>query len=276
VISQDGSIERVESDEVTSHPVTHNQNVVPYSVSQRIVISMKWYNSGWENIRIQRQDDYELASTEDGSNSQPYLIKTSDGDLKYMYAMEPYGENTKGIYKIFVMDAQTMETEVIKFNGSGTLAGPGRAATYVEQLQPAWFQSEGGYIMSEPLPIKWNNELFWMYRVSKRSGQGGIAGIAFVSAEDPENKAIMYKSNTKAATFLTGSYPKPSAGSLRDVTPKEMNETQKDTTAVSEGDTIMIMKDTDDDGVPDKVVRNITIGDDEYIVVDASGNETNK
>ena len=178
--------------------VLKEQKLFPEKLARYYVDSFQ-YAHGILNKWFYHYDQLEIADVPGQQNEQPFLVKTKEG-LKWLVACEPYGE-AHGIFRIYLIDAQTGEIQVYEQPKTEALIGPVRAVDYVQKANPIvdWTRM----MPVEPIPMIVKGQLFWQVRVVPRDG-AGIAYIAMVNARTGE--VVELKTEKEVKEFLEGKY----------------------------------------------------------------------
>lgn len=116
--------------------------------------------------------------------------------LKWFVSAEPYGES-RGVFKVFLIDAATGHVQVLHLPPDQTLTGPTRAIDYMRKANPLvdWSRFE----IIEPLPFVRDGVLYWKVVVMPQDA-AGIAYQAFVDART--NRVYAVESDEEVARFL--------------------------------------------------------------------------
>ena len=192
VVHPDGTIENIEPDEASDHPIVQNQRVYPYEQTRFEVESMA-YKHGAVNKWFFHDEQLEVRDAPGDDNEQPFTVTTTDG-IKYIVAAEP-AESGSGVYQIWVADAQTGELEMLELDEPET-----GAAAATEYVMTAIDRS--GLYPVEPIPVVVDDQLYWQVKVLPEDGRG-IKATAFVNADSTD--VTMVESDDDIRAFLAGS-----------------------------------------------------------------------
>ena len=194
-----GNAQFLTPEEALDSPILENNRIFPEDLS-RYYIEAYVYHKGLINAFFIHEDQIDIQDV--GVNWQPFLMDTSDG-LKWFISTEPFGES-HGVFKIFLVDAQSGEIEMYELPADETLTGPIKAMDFVRRSNPVvdW----GQFKLVEPLPFIENDELYWKVVVVPRDA-AGIAYQAFVNSET--NEVIELTTNEEIEQFVRSGIATP-------------------------------------------------------------------
>lgn len=183
VVNTSGKIEFFEPEEAEKHPMLKDNRIFPEKLAREYVAAYE-FHKGITNKLFIHEDQIEIQDVKSPSsktNKQPYIIATEEG-LKWFISAEPYGDS-HGVFKIFVVDAQTGKIEIYHLPEDQTLTGPVRAVDYVRRSNPIvdWNRFDS----VEPIPFIREGRLYWKLAVIP-SDAAGIAYQAFVDSDSNE------------------------------------------------------------------------------------------
>lgn len=195
-----GNIRFLTPDQAREHPLLANNLIYPERLS-RMYVGAYQYKGGVLNRFFVHADQIQIQDVQ--GNEQPFLMDTDDG-LKWFLSTEPYGES-HGVFKIFLVDAQTGMIDLYELPEDEVLTGPIRAMDYVRQSNPLvdWSQFQ----MVEPLPFIRDGVLYWKAAVIPVDA-AGIAYQAFVDSRN--NQVVEVRSSQEVQQFIAGKLPAPS------------------------------------------------------------------
>lgn len=176
VVSADGKISQYEPHEIPEF--LQESRVFPASLARLKVESYKYNNGVW-NAWFIHEDQIEITDLPGQTNHQPFLLDTVEG-LKWVIATEPFGDS-RGVFKIFFVDAVTGEIKLYELDTMQTLTGPIQVVSFAVSQFPLidWTASR----IIEPRPYIQNGELYWMLSIVARD-YAGISQTIFVNAAD--------------------------------------------------------------------------------------------
>ncbi|MBE3599731.1 MAG: hypothetical protein IMX02_13450 [Limnochordaceae bacterium] len=198
VASPEGRVSFVRAEQLPAHPVAGGTRVFPEQLARWIAEAYA-YRRGIVNALFIHQDQVKVTDVsrgEDGPvNRQPFLMTTRQG-MKWFVSAEPYGRS-RGIFKVFLVDAVNGQTEMLSLAADQTLTGPTRAIDYVRRANPLVDWS--GFEIIEPLPFVRDGVLYWKVVVMPKDA-AGIAYQAFVDSRT--NRVYTVQSDEEVARFL--------------------------------------------------------------------------
>jgi hypothetical protein len=103
--------------------------------------------------------------------------------MSYVTAMEPFGEDTRGLDEVWFADAETGEYTFFGTDAE-TLTGPERAMGIARSADSRTNWGEN-FIVSEPVPVTVQGELWWQIKVVPTDFTD-VARNVFVNADDGE------------------------------------------------------------------------------------------
>lgn len=268
LVHTDGTIEHLSPEEARNSEILDGQRTYPLYNSQRYAESLSYRQGIINQLPIvgSFQGVVEPAGLPSGAgNSQPFVIDLEGEQMSYTYAMEPAGDQTRGLDEVWLFDARTGE---MRFYGTDdeTLLGPERAMGIIrsEDTRTNWDteNSNGEFRVVEPIPTLINDELWWHAKVVPRDNTD-VTRNSFVNAHTEE--VVELEDTESVVRFISGENP----DNIENVTTEEPQSEDDDAEVY-----IVI---TDDDGnvveripVESNQSFDIEVGDDS----DDSGNTT--
>lgn len=188
-----GNMDFLSPEEARMHPVLEGNRLFPEPLA-RYYVEAYAYNKGILNKFYFHEDQIEIRDV-DSANRQPFLMDTTAG-LKWFVSTEPYGES-RGIFKIFLVDAQTGKIDRYDLDPKDTLTGPVKATDFVRRANPTvdWNR----FKMVEPLPFITGSELYWKVVVIPGDA-AGIAYQAFVNSRT--NDVLSMETDAQIREFV--------------------------------------------------------------------------
>ncbi|THE63927.1 hypothetical protein D8Y22_15575 [Salinadaptatus halalkaliphilus] len=205
LVHTDGTIEHLSPEETQDHPVLEGQRLYPLDVSEREMQSLGYRNGIVNQMDVigAHEDQVEVAGMPSGAgNSQPFVVDLEGEQLSYVTAMEPYGEDTRGLDEVWFVDATTGEFEYYG-TGGDTLTGAERAMGIVrsEDTQTGWGDD---FEVVEPIPVTVDDELWWHSKVVPIDNTD-VSRNVFVNAHSGD--AVEVHGDDAIAEFLAGDDP---------------------------------------------------------------------
>jgi hypothetical protein len=184
LVHPNGTIEHLSPAQARDHPVLDGQRLYPLTLARDEMESLSYRNGIVNQLPVvgAHEGEVELARLpSEGSNAQPFVIDLAGERLSYVTAMEPYGEDTRGLDEVWFADAETGE---YTFFGTGdeTLTGPERAMGIARSADPRtnWGQN---FVATEPVPVTVEGDLWWQIKVAPVDFTD-VARNVFVNADD--------------------------------------------------------------------------------------------
>lgn len=207
LVHPDGTVEHLSSEETQSHEVLAGQRLYPLHNTEREVSSLGYRNGIVNQMAVvgAHDEEIEVAAVPSGTgNSQPFVIDLADERMSYVMAMEPYGEDTRGLDEVWMVDSRTGDA---RYYGTEeeTLLGPERAMGLIRgaDTRTDWNHGEdsGQFEVVEPVPVVVDGELWWHAKVVPTDNTD-VTRNSFVSAHTGE---VVEFENTEAMyEFLAG------------------------------------------------------------------------
>lgn len=260
LVHQDGTIEHLDPEEAREHPVLQGQRLYPLDVTKAEMGSLG-YRGGIVNqmgIIGEHRDEVEIADMPSGAgNEQPFVIDLAGEQMSYVTAMEPYGEDTRGLDEVWFADARTGEYQYFGTGGE-TLTGPERAMGIVrsEDTQTGWGED---FTVVEPIPVTIDDELWWHSKVVPTDNTD-ISRNVFVNAHTGD--AVEVHNDAALQDFIAGEDP----DEVVDV--GEGEEAVTEPSDDPDVDYYIVIYDEDDNEI-----ERIEIGDGEYITIEQETSE---
>lgn len=253
LVHEDGTIEHLSPAEAREHPVLEGQRLYPLYNTEREMAALGYRNGIVNQLPVvgAHEGEIEVARLPAGAgNSQPFVIDLAGERMSYVTAMEPYGEDTRGLDEVWFADATTGEYRYYA-TGSETLTGPERAMGIVRSAdtQTNWGDD---FEVVEPVPVTVDDELWWHAKVVPTDFTD-VSRNVFVNAHTGE--AVAADDTDAIVEFLAGG----------DLEPVE-NVTTEDAPEASDVAYYVVVR--DEDG---RVVDRIPIGPGEEISIVQEG-----
>lgn len=203
LVHPDGTIEHLSPKEARESEILEGQRLYPLH-NTRVEMESLAYRDGIRNTLPGGEHDHvEVAGMPDGSeNGQPFVIDLQGEKLVYVTAMEPYGEDTRGLDEVWMVDAETGKPYYYG-TGGDTLTGPERAMGIVRSsdTQTGWGDD---FKVVEPVPVTINGELWWHSKVVPTDNTD-VSRNVFVNAHTGE--AVEVHDDQAITEFLAGGNP---------------------------------------------------------------------
>jgi len=202
LISPDGTITHLTPAEAQESEILDGQRLYPLYNTEREMGSLGYRNGIINQLPVvgAHENEVEVAELPAGAgNSQPFVVDFAGERMSYVTAMEPYGEDSRGLDEIFFVDATTGETRYFASEGE-TLTGPERAMGIVRSAdsQTGWGDN---FVVVEPVPVFINDDLWWHSKVVPVDNTD-ISRNVFVNADSGE--AVELGTTEAVRSFLAG------------------------------------------------------------------------
>ena len=202
LIAPDGTITHLTSQEAQENEILDGQRLYPLYNTEREMESLRYRNGIINQLSVvgEHEGQIEIAEMPSGAgNNQPFVIDLAGEQMSYVTAMEPYGEDSRGLDEIFFVDATTGETQYFASEGQ-TLTGPERAMGIVRSADSRTGWGDNFQVV-EPVPVFINDELWWHSKVVPIDNTD-ISRNVFVSAESGD--AVELRDTAAVREFLAG------------------------------------------------------------------------
>ena len=202
LIHPDGTIEHLSPQEARDSEILEGQRLYPLYNTEREMKSLG-YREGIINqmgVIGSHENEVEIASMPSGShNSQPFVIDLEGERMSYVTALEPYGEDTRGLDEVWFADSRTGEYTYFG-TGGDTLRGPERAMGIVRSsdTRTGWGDD---FQVIEPVPVTIDGELWWHSKVVPTDNTD-ISRNVFVNAHTAE--AVELHDTESVKDFMAG------------------------------------------------------------------------
>ncbi|WP_136687854.1 hypothetical protein [Halorhabdus amylolytica] len=202
LVHPDGTIEHLTPEEAQANAILDGQRLYPMTLT-RSEMSSLGYREGIINqmpVIGEHEGEVEVARLPDeADNEQPFVIDLEGEQMSYVTAMEPYGEDTRGLDEVWFADADTGEYTYFG-TGDETLTGPERAMGIAksEDSQTGWGEN---FVVTEPVPVTVDGDLWWHIKVAPVDFTDVTRNV-FVNADT--GNAIELSDDTAIREFVRG------------------------------------------------------------------------
>lgn len=167
LVSPDGTIEHLTPEEAQNHEVLDGQRLYPLTLTFAEMNSLGYREGIINQLPVvgAHKGEIEIADLPEGTdNEQPFVIDLKGEQLSYVTAMEPFGEDTRGLDEVWFADAETGE---YTFFGTDeeTLTGPERAMGIARSADSRTNWGEN-FVVTEPVPVTVDGSLWWHIKVA--------------------------------------------------------------------------------------------------------------
>jgi len=184
LVHPNGTIEHLSPSEAQAHPVLDGQRLYPLTLTRDEMGSLGYRNGIVNQLPVvgAHRGEVELARLpSQADNAQPFVIDLEGERMSYVTALEPFGQDTRGLDEVWFVDAQTGE---YTFFGTGaeTLTGPERAMGIARSADSRTNWGEN-FVVTEPVPVTVQGELWWQIKVAPTDFTDVTRNV-FVNADD--------------------------------------------------------------------------------------------
>ena len=193
IVDNKGQIEFLDKEASLESEILEGNRLYPENLARYYVETFK-FDKGVINRFFIHEDQIEIRDVS-FTNRQPFLMDTQEG-LKWFISAEP-ASASRGIFKIFLVDARTGDVQVKALDIDETLTGPIKARDFVRRSNPTvdW----NVFRIVEPLPFVKDSTLFWKVVVIP----GDAAGIAFQAfVNSKTNDVISLDTDSQIRSFI--------------------------------------------------------------------------
>lgn len=274
LLHTDGTIENYSPDEAQNSEVLDGQRLYPFDVTKEYIESLNYRNGIINQMAIigSHENEVEVADLPAGAgNSQPFLVDMEDEQFSYIMALEPYGEDTRGLDEVWFTDSRTGEFTVFETK-EDTLLGPERAMGVVrnEDTQTNWNTetTDGQFEVIEPVPTVIDGELWWHSKVVSTDNLD-VSRNVFVNAHT--GNAVESHTTAETIEFIRG------MDNLEDL-PNDTENNDTNTTIEepdenADEDVIYVVTITDEDG---NIVEQIEVEEGEEVNIESPETSENQ
>jgi hypothetical protein len=202
LLHPDGTIEHLSPDEARSNPILDGQRLYPMTLARDEMGSLGYRNGIINQLPTvgAHEGQVEVARLPEGANNdQPFVIDLEGERMSYVTAMEPYGEDTRGLDEVWFADAETGE---YTFFGTGddTLTGPERAMGIARSADSRTNWGEN-FVVTEPVPVTIDGDLWWHIKVSPTDFTDVTRNV-FVNADT--GRTVEIRDDEAVRSFIAG------------------------------------------------------------------------
>jgi len=198
----DGRIDHLTPEEARSEPILEGQRLYPTTLTRSEMRSLGYRNGIVNQLPTvgAHKGQIEVARLPSGAdNAQPFVIDLEGERMSYVTAMEPYGEDTRGLDEVWFVDAETGEYTFFGTDDE-TLTGPERAMGIARSADSRtnWGQN---FVVAEPVPVTVDGELWWHIKVSPTDFTDVTRNV-FVNADT--GRTVEIRDDEAVRSFIAG------------------------------------------------------------------------
>jgi len=202
LLSPDGTVEHLTPEEARANPVLDGQRLYPLTLTRAEMGSLGYRNGIINQLSVvgAHEGEVEVARLPAGAdNDQPFVIDLEGERLSYVTALEPYGEDTRGLDEVWFADG---ETGTYRFYGTdeSTLTGPERAMGIARSADSRTNWGEN-FVVTEPVPVTVDGDLWWHMKVSPTDFTD-VTRSVFVNANT--GRTVEIRDDEAVRSFIRG------------------------------------------------------------------------
>ncbi|MFA9516146.1 hypothetical protein ACERIT_02840 [Halopenitus sp. H-Gu1] len=202
LVHPDGDIEHLTPEEARNHPTLDGQRLYPMTVTRAEMGSLGYRNGIINQLPVvgAHAEEVELARLpSEADNAQPFVIDLEGERMSYVTALEPYGEDTRGLDEVWFANAETGEYTYFGTEDE-TLTGPERAMGIARSADSRtnWGQN---FVVTEPVPVTIDGDLWWHIKVSPTDFTDVTRNV-FVNADT--GRTVEIRDDAAVRSFIGG------------------------------------------------------------------------
>ena len=202
LVHPDGQIDHLTPSEARSEPILEGQRLYPMTLTRAEMGSLGYRNGIINQLSTvgAHEGQIEIARLPPGAdNAQPFVIDLEGERMSYVTAMEPYGQDTRGLDEVWFADAETGEYTFFGTDDE-TLTGPERAMGIARSADSRtnWGQN---FVVTEPIPVTIDGELWWHIKVSPTDFTDVTRNV-FVNADT--SRTVEIRDDEAVRSFVAG------------------------------------------------------------------------
>jgi len=167
LVHPNGTIDHLSPAQAREHPVLEGQRLYPLTLTRAEMGALGYRNGIVNQLPVvgAHEGEIEVARLPPATdNRQPFVIDLQGERLSYVTAMEPYGEDTRGLDEVWFADAETGAYTYFA-TGEETLTGPERAMGIARSADSRTNWGED-FVVEEPVPVTVEGDLWWQVKVA--------------------------------------------------------------------------------------------------------------
>ena len=198
----DGRIDHLTPAEARSEPILEGQRLYPLTLTRAEMGSLGYRNGIINQLPVvgAHEGEVEVARLPSGANNdQPFVIDLAGQRMSYVTAMEPYGQDTRGLDEVWFADAETGEYTFFGTDDE-TLTGPERAMGIARSADSRTNWGEN-FVVTEPVPVTVDGSLWWHIKVAP-SDFTDVTRNVFVNADT--GRTVEIRNDAAVRSFVAG------------------------------------------------------------------------
>ena len=202
LLHPDGRIDHLSPEEARSEPILDGQRLYPLTLTRDEMGSLGYRNGIINQLPVvgAHEGQVEEARLPAGAdNNQPFVIDLEGERMSYVTAMEPFGQDTRGLDEVWFVDAETGEYTFFGTDDE-TLTGPERAMGIARSADSRtnWGQN---FVVTEPVPVTVDGDLWWHLKVTPTDFTDVTRNV-FVNADS--GRTIEIRDDAAVRDFIAG------------------------------------------------------------------------
>ena len=202
LVHPDGRIDHLSPAEARAEPILEGQRLYPMTLTRDEMGSLGYRNGIINQLPAvgAHEGQIEVARLPAGAdNAQPFVIDLVGERMSYVTAMEPFGQDTRGLDEVWFVDAETGEYTFFGTDDE-TLTGPERAMGIARSADSRtnWGQN---FVVTEPVPVTVDGDLWWHLKVTPTDFTDVTRNV-FVNADS--GRTIEIRDDAAVREFIAG------------------------------------------------------------------------
>ncbi|WP_135662915.1 hypothetical protein [Halorhabdus rudnickae] len=202
LVRPDGTIEHLSPEAAQANEILDGQRLYPMTLTRTEMGSLGYREGIINQMSVigTHKGEVEVATLpKNADNEQPFVIDLEGERMSYVTAMEPYGEDTRGLDEVWFADADTGEYTYFGTNEE-TLTGPEKAMGKAKSKGPQTGWGDN-FVVTEPVPVTVDGDLWWHIKVVPTDFTDVTRNV-FVNADS--GTAIELSDDTAIREFIRG------------------------------------------------------------------------
>lgn len=202
LVHPDGEIEHLDPEEAQAHPILEGQRLYPLTLTRAEMGSLGYRNGIINQLSVvgAHKGEVEMARLPSGvDNAQPFVIDLEGERMTYVTALEPYGQDTRGLDEVWFANAETGEYTYFGTEEE-TLTGPERAMGIARSSDSRTNWGEN-FLVTEPIPVTVDGSLWWHIKVSPTDFTDVTRNV-FVNADT--GRTVEIRDDAAVRAFIAG------------------------------------------------------------------------
>ena len=202
LVHPDGTVEHLTPAAAQESAILDGQRLYPLTLTRAEMASLGYRNGIVNQLPVvgAHEGEVEVAGLPAGAdNDQPFVIDLEGERLSYVTALEPYGEDTRGLDEVWFADAETGEYRFFS-TGESTLTGPERAMGIARSADSRTNWGEN-FVVTEPVPVTVDGDLWWHLKVTPTDATD-VTRSVFVNADT--DRTVEIREDAAVRSFVGG------------------------------------------------------------------------